>query len=92
MSVLHFKRESIIFEEEAADNGVPIFNVGVVGSKHDCPMTIGISEYYAAPEIPEFNHDGYGDFCYIIVGEMEFESNKGEHIHAEAGDIIWLPQ
>ena len=92
MGVLHFKKDALILEKASADNGVTFFNVNVLGSEHGCPMSVGISEYFADVNYPEFSHDAYGDFCYIIVGEMEFESSDGDKIHATTGDIVWLPQ
>jgi len=91
MGVLHFKKEEIILEKEKADNGVTFFNKSVLGPEQDCPMSVGISEYFADINYPEFSHDEYGDFCYIIVGEMDFESSDGDKIHATQGDIVWLP-
>lgn len=90
MNILQFKSEDIKPTEVDMETAV-FLNADVLGESHGSPFDAGVSEYHKGNYVV-FEHDHYGDVVFVIEGELIFEDNASEKVHAKPGDMVYLPQ
>lgn len=92
MGIQHYKKEMLILDKAKSNNNITYFGKDVLGNDGASSLNVGIYEFFAGDKAAEFNIDNCDSVFYLIVGEIEVETNTGEQLHAEGGDIVFIPQ
>lgn len=90
-SIQLFGKEFLILDKTKSINDVTFYKKNVIEAINACPMNVEIYEFFASDKLAHFNQDSSGDFIYVIVGELEIETDDSK-IHARGGDIVSIPQ
>jgi len=91
MDMMLFKRSDNLVTPLTV-GGVEYDNVDTVGEAQGCPFDAGLSEYTKGRAV-EFDHADYCCAIYMIDGVLDVtENSTGGTIHAESGDVFYIPQ
>ena len=90
MDMMLFKKEDNLVTPLVI-GGAEYGNVDTLGESQGCPFDAGLSEYSVGTPV-EFDHADYGCAIYMIDGALDVTDNSSGAVHAESGDMFYIPQ